>query len=460
MQVAEPQELLEMRLVALCQDIDKVKQVADDARRRRASHDHLEALICRFDGDSIWVQLRESKALVGMLVDAMNGDPRLKEALRTHDLLDRAADMEQRLEKARGNLIEARTELSDMDNYMVDVDLHTALTTSLTERCQKLGAEVEGLLAKLREGEPPREVWACYERKLENECQDLFADYVDFLGGLTLRDHALDDEVCAITDELLWEIPGQLKRLTLPARRPTLRSAFNELVKLGFPGWTIWNIPLVGSEIGAAQALKPLGDWVLGQAACELPQPVRRALFAEAYAAYTVGPAYGCAATLLKFQPHHDEPGDAVPSDIQRAAVILRVLRIVADDSPEIGEVVDRIEEYWLEAVSKLKNAAAVTGQLDEFAAAVCAGLRSYEVNAFGPDDWASVRRTAEMLGAGDGPHRAPNDLGALALLNAAWVTRLERPGSKDWALDVTRNVKTVWKSMSRAPEGGNRGRP
>ncbi|KAA9160255.1 hypothetical protein FPZ12_018085 [Amycolatopsis acidicola] len=453
MESPEPQELLEMRLVALCQDIDKVKQVADDARRRRASLDHLDELICRYSKDSVWVQLQESNTLVAMFVDVMARDPALKGALDDHGLLDRTLDMVGRLETIKDRLGKARDEVAAMGKSMVDISQDTALTISLTERCRKLGKEVETLLTQLRDGEPPRDVWARYERKLENECQDLFADYVDFLGGLTLRDHALDDEVCDITDRLLWEMPGQLKRLSLPARRPTLHSALNELVKLGFPGWTIWNIPLVGAEIGAAQARKPLGDWVLDQVPGELPEPVCRALFAEAYAAYTVGPAYGCAATLLKFQPNHDEPGEATPSDLQRAAVIVRVLREVSDDLPEIGQVVDRIEEFWLEAVSKLDSDLTATGPLDDFSDAVVGALRSYEVVPFGPDDWDPVDRTVELLRESDRPHRAPTGLSARVLLNAAWVTRLERPGSKEWAHDVTKNVKALWKSM-----GGKRG--
>jgi hypothetical protein len=469
--MAEPQELLEMRLLALEQDIAKVNRVAADAKRRRESNRRLVEQVGEFGPDSIRGPLTKAKSLVNEIVEAMRHDPDLWDAIERHgDWIERLTELPEALTKAYGRASAVTAELRTARHSMerVDLDLET-LTNSLGSRCLQLGAEVADLRNRLKDGHDPREVWIAYEKTLDNGCQELFADYVDFLGGLTLRDTCLDDNVCAITDTLLKEIPARVKHLAVPARRPTLASALHGLVKLGFPEWTIWSIPLVGYETGLMHAEQMLGGQVIEHTRDLLPGrsgTARQTLFAEAYAAYTVGPAYGCAAMLLRFQPNHDVPSELAPSDVERAAVILGVLRHINDNSAGFRDVVDRTREYWQEAVTHLGGEAAVDKAMTElrpFAQAVADRLGAGETAGFDARQWTVVGELATLLRGQLQPgSRAPKGVDVRVLLNGAWTARLTDPMDRRLPDHVARNVEVIWKSISdrRGSPGGYYDRP
>ncbi|GAA1965025.1 hypothetical protein [Amycolatopsis minnesotensis] len=452
----EQQELLEMRLVALRQDLAKVQKVAGAAGRRSESLGRLQGLIGTYDSKSLFQRLSRAQGLFGMIMNSIRGDRELFDRIEEHGLAAEVEELETLLPDAFQALTMARKELDDNAHLLVKVD--PDMTRSLVRRCRTESDLVKDLLEQLKDGTlGPAEVWERYEKLLDNGCKELFADYVDFLGGLTLRDNALDDEVCAITDSLLREIPGNPKLLALPARRPTLSSAFTELVKLGFPDWTIWNIPLVGAEIGKSYVERyGIGDrfaGLLGENAEDAP-----VLFADAYAAYTIGPAYGCATTLLKFQPDHE-------AEHYRAAVILGVLEQLAQTATGFGDVVDRAKEYWQEALVRLNDNAdpdLALGTVRPFVSAVCEELAEDDmVESFKPVRWDQVTEIRDELGSETViGYRPPTGLSALVLLNAAWATWLDNPGDEDWAKRVTDNVKTIWRAVSdrHVPRGGRYG--
>jgi hypothetical protein len=468
----EPQELLEMRLLTLAQDIAKVKRVTEDAKRRRKGHRRLADQVGNSDRNSIRGPLVKAKSLVSEIVEATESELDLADAIeeRHEDWIERLTALRDDLQKALDRLkrveAELRTASTSMDR--IDNDLNR-MTSSLDTRCGELDAEVKALQKRLSDGDDPREVWKAYEDTLNNGCQDLFADYVDCLGGLTLRDTSLDDNVCAITDALLKEIPAKVKHLAVPSRRPTLSTALHGLVKLGFPEWTIWSVPLVCYETGLLHARNTLGRQVIERAGDALPGrsvQVRQELFAEAYAAYTVGPAYGCAAMLLRFQPNRDDPDQHDPSDVERAAVILGVLRKIAQYSAGFREVLDRTREYWREAVGHLGGQAAADTAEDElrpYAAAVADELRAAEAAGFDARQWDVVDRLTAMLRT-DLPEstRAPDKLDVRTLLNAAWTVRLANPGDRLLPGTVARNVEILWRSISgsKGRAGGSYDRP
>ncbi|WP_410592758.1 hypothetical protein [Amycolatopsis sp. lyj-23] len=452
MSIPEPQELLEMRLVALAQDVAKVRRVANAASTRHQSHDKLNRLIGASTGDSVINHLTAARrAVLNLRRDADDGT----------DLDQALGGLEDLLRVTFETAKKAKAELATIDETVVEID--TQLTASLHLRCAELASDISALQDRLKGDEDPCEIWKAYESTFENGCQDLFADYVDLLGGLTLRDNALDDEVCAITDALLRYIPSSGKLLTLPARRPTLQSALNELVKVGFPDWTIWNIPLVGLEIGKAHAVKPMSEFFLehrGTAVPGLPddQPdAYRALLAEGYAAYVIGPAYGCAAALLKFQPQR-------PFDLERAAVILCVLEELGGTAAKYQHVVRLTREYWQEAVTHLGDPSLSQPKLDSmrpYARSICDELHTEDIDPFDAANWGEVEEYQALLEREPAEiGRSSADLNPLVLVNAAWAAWLANPGSPEWAETVNGNVKAMWKAQpGRRPQrGGRRG--
>jgi hypothetical protein len=456
-----------MRLVTLSEDIAIVKCVTVLAKKRRSTPDMVTSLIDILNTSSVWIPVRDAVTLVNNLIEAMKTDHLLRSRLEGHDLAATLVPLREKLTAAKARLAEVNDELPSIAHSVVmsqldDVDL----TKSLVNRCTTLEEDIRTLRERLHT-EDARAVWDDYEKVLNTDCQDLFADYVDFLGGLTLRDTALDDQVCSITDALLTEIPGgRMKHLAIPSRRPTLNSAMTKLVKLGFPEWTIWNIPLVGYEIGLAHTPKAMGRRLIARTAASLPDrspDTQAVLVAEAYAAYTIGPAYGCAATLLRFQPNHDSALEERPSDVDRAAVILAVLDRTGRQAAGFNGVVDKTREYWLEAVADLSDVAAggTPGDMEPFAAAVCAGLEAESIKPFDPGGWEAVDELAKVLQKAVPLDKStPANTKARLLLNAAWTARLKVPGNRDWADRITKNVKVLWKSIldRTPPQGGHHG--
>lgn len=450
----QPKDLLELRLTALAADIARVQQITNDAKRRHSRIGRLTDLVGGFGGTSLRGRVTVVKNWVNGLADDTDQDDDLRDVLDRHDLVDSLKELPEQLATIWRQLGEVNIELQAIQRTMIGGEFEIQqLTTSLDSRCRELTDDVSELRARLRQGDDAREVWTAYEKTLENGCQDLFADYVDFLAGLTLRDNALDDEVCAITDALLAEIPRQVKHLALPARRPTLSTALNKLVKVGFPEWTIWNIPLVGYEIGLALAAEDWGHQLIGRAADALPArsvAVRTVLFADAYAAYTIGPAYGCAMTLLRFQPNHDTAGEDAPSDVERSAVVMAVQRYAGRGSSGFEEVTDRTEQYWTEAVTHLAGPPVETKELADFADQICRALVAERIEMFDRTRWARVETLAGTLAQDSGRDaRASRDVDARVLLNAAWVARFVNPPSDiRWATTVTSRVQEVWRSV------------
>lgn len=389
-------DLLELRLGALGLDVDKVRLAvelaSDRGRDLQKAEQELQAARKSWNAiagvlDALAKGMKKQPEIVDALNDYSEGlSEHVREAASKVDPLDESLDaLEECLGQATGTavLIEGFSQ------------------TSLELRCKELKNSIEELRSKVR-GTPSSEHWTNYQALLDDEARPVFAEYVDFLGGLTLRDTGLDDRVCELTDALLSRF-GQATELSLPlpARQAALGVALHSVILLGFPEWSIWGIPLVGHEVGLAYVSKrdeatdpELCDLIRryaskpeGNAATARPvrseqyvaqlfaaalatyryapkpegdaattRPVRSEqyvaqLFSDALATYTLGLSYACAALLLRLSPRYDKVVDPdVPTDIDRAQVILLTL---GSDPPggSFTEAVGHLNTIWVEAV-------------------------------------------------------------------------------------------------------------
>src|SRR5262249_16861778 len=142
------------------------------------------------------------------------------------------------------------------------------------------------------------------------------------------------------------------------------------IIRLRFPEWRIWDLPLAAHELGHVvigenleSEEKPenadqriLTPFIQRQRASLVRQDpgfkqmsmkrrsgVQQAaqwaesriheFLADAFATYTMGPAYACSAILLRLHPLIDAK-DGRPSDAQRAHVILSMLKWMNDKAP------------------------------------------------------------------------------------------------------------------------------
>jgi hypothetical protein len=373
--------LLLLRLDALGLDIVKVSAAVERAKQRGQYLREANAYL----GPHIR-ELRTVRDILSALVRTMNEEEEIGELLSDASLtLER--DLKQAPELVENVMTGVTQTVKSLKLAMATtVSLNQpslALQQSLDQRC----GELERSLSKLRTqvttagSVAAREHWETYQKLLDDVARPIFIEYVDFLGGLTVRDTGLDDLVCDMTEAVLGRfIPLTNRSLPLPGRQAALGNALDSVVLLGFPEWSIWGIPLVGHEVGLAY-IKERKDAKLGELINRfLPQPSaaedigsghdsRRAepesswseelieqLLADAFATYTMGLSYACAALLLRLNPRHDEPNHQDrPRDIDRARVIIMTLKAKRPSAPAAGgtftDWVSHLENLWVSAV-------------------------------------------------------------------------------------------------------------
>jgi hypothetical protein len=217
---------------------------------------------------------------------------------------------------------------------------------------------------------------------------------VAFRGGLDLESTDEDpyEKIWLVADQLMRDaardsFASTLHFLTVPAFEEALCDSLARTVRLRFPEWTIWTLPLLAYDFGHIaiehrEVIKhyPLRDLVrtqtdrlvkqderlqqrqeaappaardkLERGAKKLWQRRVRILLADAFATYIMGPAYACAAIHLRFDPSTAYTGN--PSYDERASVVVETLRQLDREPPLKGghkQFIDDLEQDWRSAV-------------------------------------------------------------------------------------------------------------
>jgi len=211
-----------------------------------------------------------------------------------------------------------------------------------------------------------RGLWARYTA-ITNDCQALLREGLEVIGTLAIRQKDLDGNALSIADELIKEcllhcISDQNYYLLVHGMSDTISRTKARIIRLRFPEWTIWDLPLAVHELGdnvvvaailaaereenetrqyltrlladQRQVLLQRDDTLRQKQEAggdEAAQAQRwaeqraRALAADAFAAYTLGPAYAYSAVRLRLSPFAHAQRER-PSGVQRAQVILSML--------------------------------------------------------------------------------------------------------------------------------------
>jgi hypothetical protein len=471
-------DLLVLRLDALELDNEKVRVAVTRAQERSHSLEDARAHItpCK-------AQLRTVQRRFGGLLDAMEDQPRIAELLTEASTgLDR--ELLDTPELIKGLITSVQQTVDHLGAAMATtVSLANgsqALQASLDRRCDELRNHIRALREKVRvtAAAARKEQWGEYQLLLDEVARPVFMEYVDFLGGLTVRDTGLDDRVCEMTDALLTRFKGVTQRsLPLPARHAALGNALDSVVLLGFPEWSIWGIPLVGHEVGLAYAKDQYDRNLIALIKRFVPeeQPGEQSrgpedrghhneeyvqqLLADAFATYTLGLSYACAALLLRLSPRHDEePSPSRPRDIDRARVIMMTLQTGGASGGTFSDVMGRLKEIWEAAVrahaGPAQAAAAVEEAqgppphedwLDDFTREAVEHFRSLRITirAYDNERWNASTRWYEALRDNEvEPGWTSVDDAVPDALTAAWRLRLVEGVNPVTLAD---NVKKRW---------------
>jgi hypothetical protein len=250
----------------------------------------------------------------------------------------------------------------------------------------KLNQTIQNLLSKLnnqlsqKADSPNKKTSKKDWEEINNTTQYLFDEYIDFLGGLAIRGSQLDSNICNFADELLEELrtqgyetsdKGELPSIIIPARDEAmkLREPLARLIRLGFPEWTIWSLPLVLSElsyilIDDIPTIKQFKESKVE----EIKRGISRNkkivnsqiicfnhLITDAIGTFNLGPSYACATILLRL--------NILPQTLEnnliskRYEMILTMLKKMTQGrvTNNYSEFVDPLNTAWSEYVLQTK---------------------------------------------------------------------------------------------------------
>jgi hypothetical protein len=259
------------------------------------------------------------------------------------------------------------------------------------------------------------DAWQDY-RKVLITCHEIFAEYIDLIRGVLLRDAGLDQDLCRIADTLIktWHFADHAwSSLSIPAEgeRPGMSTA--QLIRLGFPEWTIWSLPLIAREFGHVFAQKrervktDIKDAIAQNVATK---PDLCSWAADVFATTVLGSAYLWAATLLRADP--GEPGDRT-----RVAVMTHTLELM--NAPT--EFYQPLAEAW-------QIAAGGQADLSEGQKAFVKKVKSRIGVEF--RRWEEASALADRLQGTDELNAIANSLAVSSLRNvlvAVWRVRIGR---------------------------------
>jgi hypothetical protein len=238
--------------------------------------------------------------------------------------------------------------------------------------------------------------WTRYAKAFR-ESQGILRECLEIIGTLAIRNNDLDKRILHVADELIREClvlsTGEERYyLLVHGMEETVTKAKSRIIRLRFPEWTIWDLPLAAHELGHVIVsdtlarekqddddrrilepfVKKLRDSLVGlhpewneqiqdggikaQEAERWAEDRVHDFLADAFATYTMGPAYACAAILLRLNPSL-AASCGRPSDAQRAHVILSMLEWASESLPVINpyrQVVDDLRRYWDDTLSRV----------------------------------------------------------------------------------------------------------
>jgi hypothetical protein len=386
-----------------------------------------------------------------------------------------------------------------------------------------------GGLAGPEQTDEVRKAWTGYFR-VQSDCEEIFGECLRLLGGVAIRNQGLglDNQTWDVADELVRSCANESigdpwTSLTVPASREAVARTLARMIRLRFPAWDIWTIPLAAREYGHVVAEdargvpgaidekvrerveSQLADVVKAEAAAhkvrgaarlrelertaqstmmghdlaaedeakagvqrrvgELVQRERgclHLLVADAYATYTLGVAYACAALLLRFEPARS-PRDHLTSDAVRGDVVLAMLERMNEESnsrPYV-QALEQLHAGWesvLQHATTNGTGVSDPGEGKAFVDWIWEIFRIWLLpTARYPDEddaegWLSVRKARteweRTLNATD--EFGTSGLGLRKLrdaLNAAWSWRLENPDADDRKL---RRLETTTMKICR----------
>lgn len=323
-----------------------------------------------------------------------------------------------------------------------DPDLHTRVHAVVQHEVARLRGRLDAVAFDV----DPASTWAALTA-VEESAGALAAEVLAFVGGLAVRRAGVDRGLSRLGAHLV-ETTGSAVRMpaepvTIPAPSEYV-NMMSGIIRVRFPGGTIWDLPVVLHEMGHFLAPR-LGagspEGLLAQAFIDAERSTLRylgnfadELFADCFATYVAGPAYVYTSLLERFTPAgaHDDRAPSHPAAVKRAEAMLHVLGHLrdhaGDDAPLIDMLMGDVEEAWRATL----RTTGVDEEPDDEARAYARRVASAHLQALDAHApaarYGAVSRAftlSQALGgdAGQLPALQPDDT-LLTVVNAGWIGR------------------------------------
>jgi hypothetical protein len=307
---------------------------------------------------------------------------------------------------------------------------------------------------------------------LENEHRVLLNDAFSLLAGASTRRMQVDQGVFEVADGLLRDLSRQVPHVSQATAIVAEGEIYLErtpAVTLRFADTSVWGLPAAAHEFGhlVARESRDVERLLLDQSPSGADEfglefRYRNELFADVFAAYTLGPAYACTCVLLRFDPTTAyEEGPQHPSAATRVHAITRALGHAAEGLATLGDqVLQRIAGIWPYEIDELdlkKLNNIVDAQLEILERDVGVRRRPSShpglVEALMSDQFEPHELRYERFNYGS----------VIDLLNAAWESRLQAGlGDAKRASEISERVISIsqaWEESQRSQRRPGRSR-
>lgn len=369
--------VLRTRLEMLCSNLERVQFVLDTTKKRGCEIDRLKANLsgARKDMKPAEQPLKWTAGHLSALSEYFDNPG---QATDTADIqqpktaVDRLqVDIEtirKAFEQVKERLEHCSADLSTLVEYRVEIadTRQRTLQEKVVNQAIVRVVGLKGVLGRLDAPNGPEaltEAWKEYEVGRDQQSQPLFAEYVDLLRGLALRESGFEEGISMLADRLLDDCDRvaefRWESLAIPAHGPSA-SDKARMIRLGFPEWTLWALPFAAFELGRVvvreqgQLRRYVDDEVRDHSGKEgWSRRLLEAALADAFAVHTTGPAYACAALLIRLDPSPSESMEGnVSADGERAEVVLAMLKKAHEEDKDAPfAFIEKLEEAWDEAV-------------------------------------------------------------------------------------------------------------
>jgi hypothetical protein len=267
--------------------------------------------------------------------------------------------------------MEWQTYFSKKINILVNQEVWTGLSRAKKNLVSNKLDEIKAIHKKIEranDADNPEDelnqAWLDY-LNVYNNTKNIWNEYIEFIGALTIRDVGFQKEIYLWSDELINEDCIKLSLCddtqhpspTVPIRPETMIKTVARIIGLHFSELTFWTLPLVAHEFGHVLAeqedsiikfVKKLSTFDEHDKICEF--------FSDAYAVFTMGPAYACSSIYLSLDPDSD-------IDKERAKVIFRFLNLMNEHSGKnkpFDQIISRLKIDWDNLIARRRSAKAL----------------------------------------------------------------------------------------------------